>query len=261
MLTREAEHNLMLGLTRSLLKNPSEVPPYHALVLKNGQAIAAALRTPPYNLLLSHIADEDALGLLAFNVLNHYKTLPGVHGTQAKTFALIWEQIAKQVPFLAANQRLYRLDSVNLPTGIAGQMRFATDSDHDLLLQWIGAFYADIEDDDERTPEQNQRVLDRFTPDNGAGIVLWEVDGQPVSMAGYNSPTPHGIRISSVYTPPEHRAHGYASACVAHLSQYLLENGFEFCCLYTDLSNPTSNHIYQQIGYTPVVDVDIYEFI
>ena len=77
----------------------------------------------------------------------------------------------------------------------------------------------------------------------------------PVSMAGLSRPTTHGISINDVYTAPEFREKGYASSLVAHLSQYALDHGKEFCSLYTDLANPTSNSIYQKIGYYPVADV------
>ena len=63
-----------------------------------------------------------------------------------------------------------------------------------------------------------------------------------------------------VYTPPELRGHGYASAVVAALSQRLLDAGHQYCALYTDLANPTSNSIYQKIGYTPVSDAVEYAF-
>ncbi|BAY85818.1 GCN5-related N-acetyltransferase [Calothrix parasitica NIES-267] len=63
-----------------------------------------------------------------------------------------------------------------------------------------------------------------------------------------------------VYTPPEYRKKGYASACVAGLSQTLLGEGYKFCFLFTDLSNPTSNKIYQKIGYQPVADWNNYSF-
>ena len=63
-----------------------------------------------------------------------------------------------------------------------------------------------------------------------------------------------------MYTPPELRGRGYASACVAALSARELDEGRRFCFLYTDLSNPVSNAIYQRIGYTPVSDVVDYRF-
>ena len=74
---------------------------------------------------------------------------------------------------------------------------------------------------------------------------LWWDGGAPVSMAGYSGPTPHSLRISAVYTPPEQRRRGYASAVTAAISQEVLDRGCQFCTLYTDLGNPTSNHIYQ----------------
>lgn len=75
-----------------------------------------------------------------------------------------------------------------------------------------------------------------------------------------NRPARHGIRINAVYTPPEHWGCGYASACVAALSQEMLEAGRKFCFLYTSLAEPVSNKIYQQIGYQRVCDVRVYEF-
>jgi predicted GNAT family acetyltransferase len=85
-------------------------------------------------------------------------------------------------------------------------------------------------------------------------LFFWD-DSGPVSMAGLTRPTPHGISVSFVYTPPELRGRGYASAVVGRLSQRCLEEGRDFCTLYTDLSNPTSNSIYQRIGYRALADV------
>jgi hypothetical protein len=79
-------------------------------------------------------------------------------------------------------------------------------------------------------------------------------------MAGFRGATPNGIRINLVYTPPEYRRKGYATSCVAALSQTLLAEKRKNCFLFTDLSNPTSNHIYQTIGYQPVCDLNDYWF-
>jgi hypothetical protein len=88
---------------------------------------------------------------------------------------------------------------------------------------------------------------------------LWE-DPQPVSLACIARYTPHGAIVGPVYTPPEARGHGYASACVAALSQSLLDRGREFCALFTNMANPTSNHIYQEIGYQPCEEFAEYRF-
>ncbi len=94
----------------------------------------------------------------------------------------------------------------------------------------------------------------RVTGDADYGFVLWEDEGRPVSVTGFGSPTPTGIRIGPVYTPPELRGRGYASALVAEVSQAQLDAGRRFCFLYTNLANPTSNKIYVDLGYKRVCD-------
>ena len=94
---------------------------------------------------------------------------------------------------------------------------------------------------------------------DGAWLV-WD-DGGLVSIAGYGNPTPSGIRVGPVYTPPEHRGRGYATSLVAELTAERLAAGLAFCFLFTDLSNPTSNAIYARIGYEPVADWDQWSFL
>jgi predicted GNAT family acetyltransferase len=104
-----------------------------------------------------------------------------------------------------------------------------------------------------------ERTIDYRLHSDVSGLYVWD-DNRIVSYAGFGGPTPHGIRIGPVYTPPEYRQHGYASACVAGMSQLILKAGRQFCFLFTDLRNPTSNHIYQVIGYQPVCDFTEYVF-
>jgi predicted GNAT family acetyltransferase len=87
----------------------------------------------------------------------------------------------------------------------------------------------------------------------GKTFVL-EDDGTPVTMARINREMRTVCGVSLVFTPPYFRGKGYATACVAALSRLILSRGFAKCALYTDLSNPTSNSIYQKIGYRPVCD-------
>ncbi len=51
-----------------------------------------------------------------------------------------------------------------------------------------------------------------------------------------------------------------ASAVTAAATQAALDAGRRFVFLFTDLANPTSNKIYQAIGYEPVIDVDLIRF-
>jgi predicted GNAT family acetyltransferase len=86
------------------------------------------------------------------------------------------------------------------------------------------------------------------------------VDGEIVSLSGHSGPTPNGIRIGPVYTPPDLRGNGYATTLVARQSQWLLDNGHRYCFLYTDLANPRSNSIYQRIGYRQIAESAQYRF-
>ncbi len=135
-------------------------------------------------------------------------------------------------------------------------MRLATDSDRSLLINWIKAFTEEAIGENESEPNY-QDVCDRRLTQNS--LYIWQND-VPVSMAGISGATPKGIKINAVYTPPEYRRKGYASSCVAALSKTLLDRGYKYCFLFTDLANPTSNSIYQKIGYKPVCDVSNYWF-
>jgi uncharacterized protein len=97
------------------------------------------------------------------------------------------------------------------------------------------------------------------TDGDGRSYAVWETD-EPVSFAGFGGRTPHGVRIGPVYTPPHLRRRGYASALVGNLTQELLAGDADFCFLYTDLDNPTSNRIYQDVGYDFVAESADYAF-
>ena len=153
-------------------------------------------------------------------------------------------------------ERIYQLTRVTHPAGVAGAARRAAASDRELLIEWFNAF--ELEAFGRPGVDVPDRV-DNYFGMSTRGVFLWE-DGQPVSTAGFGGVTPHGARIGPVYTPPEQRGHGYASALTAWVSQHLLDGGRQFCCLYTDQGNPTSNHIYQTIGYSPICDVADYRF-
>ena len=150
--------------------------------------------------------------------------------------------------------RIFKLEKVEFCSQAKGNLRLATENDKELLKCWHDAFCLEalgsIEGDSESWAN---RSLHKGT------VYLWENE-IPVAIACIARLTPNGAGISMVYTPPEYRKQGYAKACVAALSQILLEKGYKFCFLSTDLSNPTSNKIYQQIGYKPVADRSNYSF-
>jgi uncharacterized protein len=156
-------------------------------------------------------------------------------------------------------QGIYALEQVQPPSGVPGSARVATAGDRELALRWWIAFGEEVLHEGGPGRDRAEVTLDHRLSSPAAGICLWEDAGEPVSIAGWGGPTPNGIRIGPVYTPPQLRGHGYATALSAELSQRLLdgrlfEGGRRFCFLYTDLANPTSNAIYERIGYRRVAE-------
>jgi hypothetical protein len=154
---------------------------------------------------------------------------------------------------VSRTSRIHVLQAVRPPERHApGRLRLAVESDRDRITRWIEGFLRDVNEAGDPPDIADRRIRERE-------LFLWE-DGAPVSMAASSGKTPGGIRVNFVYTPPELRGRGYASACVAAMSKVLLDAGNRYCCLYTDLGNPTSNKIYREIGYEPVCDAASYRF-
>jgi len=149
-------------------------------------------------------------------------------------------------------QAVHALTQVHpVAANIPGTLRPACEADLAFFPDWCHAFCTDC-NLPQHSPDQ---LLLRCRQHIERGeTFFWDVDGLAVSTASAWGPTPNGIRISLVYTPPEYRGRGYASACVAALSQRMLDSGRKFCFLYTDLANPTSNKIYRAIGYEKVCE-------
>jgi len=261
---REAEHNLLLGLRTRLEADrhafgPDD--PYFAVLESGGEIVGAAWRTPPHGLGLSRIDDLAAVDALAEDVRE--LDLQGVIGpvAAAERFAQLWQAETGLVGRIAVAERIYEAREAFPPDGVPGRYRPYAGGDHDLVAEWMDAFAAEaLAAMPVGARETGAEFLARRAADVNGGLVVWEDDGRPVSAAGYGSPTPHGLRVGPVYTPPELRGKGYASALVGELTARLLASGRRYCFLYTDLSNPTSNSIYQRVGYRPVSDVSLWRF-
>ncbi|MCC6615089.1 MAG: GNAT family N-acetyltransferase [Anaerolineae bacterium] len=263
LLQREAEHNLILGMGSSLRLGERHADnAYFALIEDAGAPVAVAMCTPPYELVISCAASPAALRQLADDYYSVDPNLAGVNGENptALAFADIWSSMTGRPYRIQVAMRLYKLTEVNPVSGVSGEMRAARQEHFELLTEWTMAFAEEAMDgmSQQDAAAMIYRILSADQSRNG--LRLWVDDGQIVSMASYGRMTAHGVTVNLVYTPPERRGKGYASACVAALSQELLDRGRTFCSLYTDLANPTSNHIYQVIGYQPVIDVNQLRF-
>jgi predicted GNAT family acetyltransferase len=229
--------------------------------LDSDELIGVALQTPPRALLMSDLPPAAATELAAWCAV-HRSDLPGANGpaATADAFADAFQSRCERTASIGMRQRMFELTEVTHPSGVTGQARSATLSDRSQLIDWATAFHH------EATPLQGKSDHDHLavpidqrlaTP----GLIwLWELGAAPVSMCWISAPAAGVSRISGVYTPPGHRGHGYASANVAHASEYALRNLADRCMLYTDLANPTSNKIYQAIGYRAVGDVRQWTF-
>jgi GNAT superfamily N-acetyltransferase len=147
------------------------------------------------------------------------------------------------------SERLFRLDELVEPTGVEGRARRATLDDFDVLVAW----YADFEVEAIGRQQPGQDAAVRAGIESG-GCWVWLDGADELCSFAQRRPAVDGVsRIGPVYTPPRLRGHGYGSAATAAATRDVLAEG-AVACLYTDLANPTSNKIYQALGYVPVLD-------
>ena len=259
LLEDEARHNLILGIAGTLRDYPDVYREFGLWLVRDGdEAVGAALRTPPFNLVLARPRDDAALEALAGAI---DEELPGVVGAvpEVDRFAELWSARTGTEARVHIAEGVFALEGVEPVTSASGGMRDATEEDRPLLVEWYVAFEAEaFGDESDRTRVEG--MVDHRLRAVDSGLVVWD-DGNAVSLAGFGGKTPNGIRIGPVYTPPELRGRGYATALVAELSQRLLDSGRTFCFLYTDLANPTSNRIYERIGYRRVCDAAEIRFL
>jgi hypothetical protein len=253
----EARSQLPLGIAGNLMARPDAFEVVRFWVVRDGdEPVAAAVRTDSFNLVLGDPSSETALDPLLDAVAADDPEVPGIVGNvpfvepAAERLAGASGRTAERI----LSQGVYGLTAVREVERAPGEPRPAGPRDRALLLDWLRAFVTEAVPDSDETFRRMERTLESRFGIESAGFWLWLDGGRPVSLAGFSGPTPTGIRIGPVYTPPGHRRRGYATTLVADLSAWLLERGHRACFLYTDLANPTSNKIYVEIGYQRVCD-------
>ena len=225
----------------------------------NARVVAAAVITYPRKLILSRSPQSEAIVKIAGDLATKDKSLPGVIAPQpeARIFARSWYCSTRKAYQQTLALRIHQLEAVSSLDRVSGYLRQAIASDRNLLTTWIQDFRREALGENAPLSESDRWFDSKLKQ---GSLYVWQ-DKTTVSMVAYGGKTPNGIRINTVYTPPEYRQNGYATACVAAISQQLLDRGYKYCFLYTDLSNPTSNSIYGKIGYQPVCDITDYSFL
>jgi predicted GNAT family acetyltransferase len=255
--SRPALHTLPLTVTETLRTRGANAfgtgTPSLGWLERAGEVHAVFFHTPPRRLNLTPLAPEDA-DCLAARLTDLSRCFPAVSADQdtAAAFAESWRRHAGATSTLCERQRLYRLGTLTPPQPVPeGRSRVAGEQDRELLVRWYREFAvaagapADWADG---------RFADRHA-------VFWETpDGAPVSMAATTPMVAGQVRVAPVYTPAHLRGRGYAGAATVEVSRSALAAGATEVVLFADLANPTSNGLYQRIGYVPVADFAVYEF-
>jgi RimJ/RimL family protein N-acetyltransferase len=236
-------HSVLASVVDTVRRQPGAYVDHEFYaVLRPGRPPFLAHHTPPYPFHLP-VPDTDAARALA-EFVHQDGVQPAAVGGQlgsVNAFAARWCELTGRRSRVAMRMGLYDLPvEPRLPWPVPGYERLAEPSDDGLVDAWLQAFRR------ETGVGPVTGGASRLAIDDGR-VRLW-CDPEPVAMATASVPAGGVTRITYVYTPPEHRGRGYASAVTAAVSASQRALGLH-CMLYTDLANPTSNGIYAALGY------------
>jgi GNAT superfamily N-acetyltransferase len=245
MRARPVPHTLLLTIADMLRIRGSDAFGTTPCFGWHGAVDGTFLHTPPYPLVIGP-APEAAMPALVAALGD--RPLPGVSAPTrlGEAFAA-----ARGGPVrVRRRERLYRLGTLTPPAEPPpGRALVATPAMRDRLIEFYVAF---ADETGEPSDHVAGMVDDRLSH---GGLIVWEnPDGEIAGMASGNRMVARMVRIGPVYTPPEHRGRGIGAAVTGALSQAALDAGARDVLLFTDLANPTSNGIYQRLGYEPVED-------
>jgi predicted GNAT family acetyltransferase len=219
--------------------------------------VAAAMHTPPFNVLITPLPQppddrQAAVGALIDVLLQVGRPPLGVTGraADAQTFAEAWRQLTGVPHRPEMTEVLYEIGASPVEPDVPGRARRVTDSDDDVLVaaSWLRSFEQELHPE---RPMVNAEKVIRNRVTHGH-LFFWEVDGQPVAMAGLHSPAAGIGRIGPVYTQGAYRRRGYGRAVTVAATRVCFDLGARTCVLFADAANPTSNGVYRAIGYRQV---------
>lgn len=249
----EVTNILTIGLLRSAEAQDDFSKCFYAVGYVE-ETIEIGLMIQGLHLILMTESDQN-LKLAAEFMSKQDITYPGVIGPRpyVDQFVEYLNDFGKKSIELDMSQRIYKLTHVNETAKVAGNMRYAGPEDLETIIKWNGEFAImdGVEPDYERMRKRRGKDIEKKR------LFVWEVDGEVVTMTSLSKSSGSGVIVSLVFTPEDQRKKGYATALVSEVSKYALEQ-YDYCALYTDLSNPISNSIYMKIGYKEIVDSAMY---
>ncbi|MFJ8083181.1 GNAT family N-acetyltransferase [Streptomyces sp. NPDC096205] len=260
--SRPVLHNTPLTVFEKLrthgVRAHGDQPPVFGRLERAGEVQAVFYRFPPRGLSVTALTGEQADALAAHLAgLGH--ALPSVSGDEetAAAFAEAWQRHTGATPTQRVRLHLYRLGTLTPPEPFpAGRGRLVGEEEHEHLMRWCREFAADVGED--VTIDTGTWADTRFAEKS---YTFWETpDGTPVAMAGVNPMVAGMVRVDPVYTPAPLRGRGYAGAVTVEVSRAALAAGAKEVVLYTNAANPTSNALYQRLGYVRVTDWAAYDF-
>lgn len=262
LLENEDVYSLFYGVLQGIKEGRYENPIMVAIE-NEGRTVALFQMTPPHPLNII-IMDETQIDvILTFAAEEFAKQgihIPSAVGLKSVVykFAEKWKDISNTVTRVLMDQGLYRLDVVDETLNLSpGNWRYAKKDEAPLIEKWYHSFNQDAG----LAKASNQVIQVKVAQFlEGQEVFFWEDNGKVVSMMKKARPSAHGVTVSFVFTPEEERKKGYARTMVAAGSRELLKT-YDFCVLYTDMLNPTSNKIYQEIGYRKIADSVHLEFV
>ncbi len=254
---KELENNIILGICNSFAdKSKQQENCIFINSVANNQIQATSIKTTSRAIVAGVTQNTNHIKILAEYYNNNNIDLSGVVGDAfyARAFSEFYYKKTGGERTLIAHE----LRSVNKLPIANGGLQIATEKDIDIITRWTMQFQADAH----AFVRQNFDELYEITKGRieAGNVFKWFNDGKMVSIAGIVRKTKNIGIVGLVYTPFEFRGNGYATSSVLKLSEFILENGFNKCGLFTDKSNPTSNHIYRKIGYEPLTEFADIEF-
>jgi GNAT superfamily N-acetyltransferase len=241
-------HNLVLSLLHARVARP--VPGRYWMALAGTGVAGVAFQSPrDFGATITPMSDQAVVAVVDA-IADAGVALPGVMGDAATAarFAGQWTERQRSAATPLYGQRLYELVTVEPRPAGRGMLRRTKPAERDLVVRWLSAFLSEL----------GEPVRDPGQTVDSRPFYVWD-DGAACSMAAHTEPIENVVRVQYVYTPPELRSRGYASACVGELSRLLRSEGRRVI-LFTNLANPTSNSIYRKIGYRAVGEALRYRF-